>query len=81
MAHLISLSIDKTKVTQKGKYLNITIGIADETDQYGNSVSAWEAQSKEEREAKTKRTYVGNGRVLFTEGDVHKTERKDEMPF
>ena len=96
MAHLISLSIDATKITKgrmkNGKYVNLTINIADETDQYGNSVSAWEAQTKEEREAKTRRTYVGNGRVLFTEGGVHKTERKDsnysnsepvqdEMPF
>ena len=81
MPHLISLSIDKTKVTKDGKYLNITIGIADETDQYGNSVSAWEAQTKEERESGEKRTYVGNGRVLFTEGDVHKTEWKDKKPF
>lgn len=80
MAHLISLSIDKTKVTQEGKYFNITINIADETDQYGNSVSAWEAQTKEEREAKTRRNYVGNGRVLYTEGSVHKTERKDSKP-
>ena len=78
MAHLISLSIDKSKVTQEGKYLNIVINVADETDQYGNSVSAWESQTKEEREAKEKRNYVGNGRVLYTEGGVHKTERKEE---
>lgn len=78
MAHLISLSIDKSKVTQEGKYLNIVINVADETDQYGNSVSAWESQSKEERDAKARRNYVGNGRVLYTEGSVHKTERKDE---
>ena len=96
MAHLISLSIDATKITKSrmknGKYVNLTINIADETDQYGNSVSAWEAQTKEERDAKGKRNYLGNGRVLFTDGDVHKTEKQedagskpdpvqDEMPF
>ena len=82
MAHLISLSIDATKITKgrmkNGKYVNLTINVADETDQYGNSVSAWEAQSKDERDSKAKRNYLGNGRVLFTEGGVHKTEKPGE---
>ena len=94
MAHLISLSIDATKITKgrmkNGKYVNLTINVSDETDQYGNSVSAWEAQSKDERDSKAKRNYLGNGRVLFTEGPLHKTEKpgetnsepvQDEMPF
>lgn len=96
MAHLISLSIDATKITKSriknGKYVNLTINIADETDQYGNSISCWESQSKEERESKAKRNYLGNGRVLFTDGTVHKTEAAgsekhesneptNEMPF
>lgn len=84
MAHLISLSIDATKITKSrmknGKYVDLTINISDETDQYGNSVSAWEGQTKDERDAKTKRNYLGNGRVLYTSGDVHKTERKDSQP-
>lgn len=96
MAHLISLSIDATKITKSriknGKYVNLTINIADETDQYGNSISCWESQSKEEREAKEKRNYLGNGKVLFTDGLVHKTDSQpapkakedesiNEMPF
>ena len=74
MSTLINLSIDVTKVTKaaltKGKYLNLTINISDEINQYNQNVSAWEAQTKEEREEKYERNYVGNGKVIFTEGLV-----------
>lgn len=95
MAHLISLSIDATKVTKArmkdGKYINITINISDEVDKYGNNVSAWENQTKDERDSKAKRNYLGNGRVLYTSGEVFKPEMgapapekndtTDEIPF
>jgi len=93
MAHLISLSIDASKITKSrmkdGKYINITINIDDKEDKYGNNVSAWENQTKEERESKAKRNYVGNGKVLYTSGEVHKPgsapapsqASSDEIPF
>jgi hypothetical protein len=87
MSTLISLSIDVTKVTkealQKGKYLNLTIAINDEVNQYNQNVSAWESQSKEDREAKVERNYVGNGKVVFTEGLVNAVpteEKKKPAP-
>jgi hypothetical protein len=74
MSTLINLSIDVTKVTKealaKGKYLNLTISINDEINQYGQNVAAWEAQSVEDRKEKVERNYVGNGKVIFTEGLV-----------
>lgn len=74
MSTLINLSIDVTKVTKealsKGKYLTLTIAISDEINQYNQNVSAWESQTKEDREAKVERNYVGNGKVIFTEGLV-----------
>ena len=84
MAHLISLSIDATKVTKArmkdGKYINITINISDEVDKYGNNVSAWENQTKDERDSKAKRNYLGNGKVLYTSGDVLKPENGASAP-
>lgn len=84
MAHLISLSIDATKVTKArmkdGKYINITINISDEVDKYGNNVSAWENQTKDERESKAKRNYLGNGKVLYTSGDIFKPENGASAP-
>jgi hypothetical protein len=74
MSTLINLSIDVTKVTKealaKGKYLNLTISLNDEINQYGQNVAAWEAQSIEDRKEKVERNYVGNGKVIFTEGLV-----------
>lgn len=73
MAQLISASIDVTKISkdklvkgEKGTYLNITISINDEVDQYKNIASIYESQSKEEREAKANRVYLGNGREIWS---------------
>jgi len=56
--------IPKEKVVKSEKngksYLNIDVWINDEKDQYGNEGSINIRQSKEEREAKEKRTYIGN---------------------
>ncbi len=66
---------------------SITIAISDKVDNYGNNVSAWISQSKEEREAKAPKKYIGNGKVVFIDQNktisvAPKAEfKKDEMPF
>lgn len=45
--------------------LGIDVMINDTQDTYGNNVSAMFAQSKEQREAKEKRDYIGNGKVRY----------------
>ena len=76
MASIIKASInlnniDKNKIIvgKKGKYLPITITINDEPDQFGNQGPVVVAQSKEERETKTAKTYLGNVQVVWTNGD------------
>ena len=73
MAQLISISIDVTKITkerlyqgQKGKYLKLTVSVNDEEDQFGNTVSAYEEQTKEEREGKAPKNFLGNGKVIWS---------------
>ena len=82
MSTLINLSIDVTKVTKenlgKGKYLNLTISINDETNKYGQNVACWEEQSKEAREAKSEKNYVGNGKVVWTDGKVTVAEKQEQ---
>ena len=75
MASIINASInlnniDKTKIIdgKKGKYLPITITLNDEVDQFGNQGPIIVAQNKEEREAKTAKTYLGNVQVVWTNG-------------
>ena len=76
MASIIATSIDLTKIPKdkiidgkKGKYLPITITINDEVDQFGNQGPVVVSQSKEERDAKTEKVYLGNVKVVWTNGD------------
>ena len=76
MASIIKASInlneipkDKIYVGKKGKYLPITITLNDELDQFGNQGPVVVEQSKEEREAKVAKTYLGNVKVVWTNGD------------
>tara|TARA_R100001463_G_scaffold1056_2_gene4482 strand:- start:347 stop:658 length:312 start_codon:yes stop_codon:yes gene_type:complete len=76
MASIIKTSInlnhiDKTKIIQgkKGKYFPITITLNDEPDQFGNNGPVCIAQTKEEREAKTPKVYLGNVQVVWTNGN------------
>lgn len=72
MALIASISIDVKKIDKdklvKGQYLNLDVAVRDETNQYGQNVSLYVSQSKEERESKVAKTYLGNGRVVWTDG-------------
>ena len=76
MASIIKASLnldaipkDKIYVGKKGKYLPITITINDELDQFGNQGPVVVEQTKEERDAKTPKTYLGNVKVVWTDGN------------
>lgn len=85
MSSLVNASIDVTKIPKdklyqgkKGNYLSVTVSVNDETDQYGNNASIYVAQSKEEREAKADRIYLGNGKVVWNDGNITNAVRDDE---
>ena len=86
MASIIKTSInlnaipkDKIINGKKGKYLPITITLNDEVDQFGNQGPIVVAQTKEEREAKQAKTYLGNVQVVWTNGDnVAAAPRQDQ---
>ena len=64
---------------KKGKYLPITITINDEVDQFGNNGPVIVEQTKEEREAKVAKVYLGNARVVWTNGqNVDAPPRMDQ---
>jgi len=88
MASIIKTSInlgnipkDKIFKGKKGQYLPITITINDEVDQFGNQGPVVVEQSKEEREAKTPKTYLGNCRVVWTNGENVDTAPRDDQGF
>ena len=81
MSSLINVSInldnlDKSKIVKgkKGNYYNITLSVQDQTSPYGDNVSLFDSQTKEEREAKAQRNYIGNGKVVFTDGTIVRAE-------
>lgn len=51
------------KNEKNGKhYVSVVIDSRKETDKFGNTHTAYISQSKEQREAKTPKSYVGNGK-------------------
>ena len=75
MASIINFSIDLNKIPKdkiingkKGKYLPITLTLNDEVDNFGNNGPVIVAQSKEERESKAGKVYLGNATVAWTNG-------------
>ena len=87
MASIIKTSInlneipkDKIIVGKKGKYLPITITLNDEPDQFGNQGPVVVAQSKEERESKTAKVYLGNVQVVWTNGENVAAAPRDGQP-
>ena len=95
MSKLLSVSIDVSKINkselisgEKGTYLNLTVSINDTPDKFGNTVSAWQSQTKEQREAKENRNFLGNGKVLFDSDGASKPapqpqqqEEDNSLPF
>ena len=95
MSKLLNVSIDVTKIKKellisgaKGTYLNLTVSLNDEEDKFGNTVSAWQSQSKEEREAKVDRNFLGNGKVVYDSDGAKKPapaqqpqEQEADLPF
>ena len=100
MAATVLLRIDLTKIPkdkiyegQKGKYADLALMINDETSQYGHNVSVSISQSKEERDNKDPKNYIGNGKVVWTDSKItlaempaaseetHYDQRENDLPF
>lgn len=80
------------KKAEKG--ISIDVSLSDTTNEWGQNVSTYVSQTKEQREAKTPRFYTGNGKVFWTDGKitiadkvVKETEKSepidtiDDLPF
>lgn len=74
MKKTISLKIDVTKIDKsrlfsgkKGTYLDAILHFNDQKDQYDNNGMIVEAVSKEERDAGTKGSILGNAKLLWSE--------------
>ena len=79
MARMINLSlcltdIDKSLIQEAKngkKYVNLTVSVNDQSNDWGKDVSVWNEQTKEQREAKQSKVYCGSGKTFWTsEGGV-----------
>jgi hypothetical protein len=87
MASIIKTSInlnaipkDKIFKGKKGSYLPITITLNDELDQFGNQGPVVVEQTKEERDAKAPKTYLGNVKVVWSNGQNVSPAPRDNNP-
>ncbi len=62
------------------KGINLTISINDESNQYDQNISGFVSQSKEEREEKKQRFYVGNGKTFWTDGKISVVKKEEAKP-
>jgi hypothetical protein len=87
MASIINASINLNEIPKnkiidgkKGKYLPITIVLNDEPDNFGNQGPITVGQSKEERESKAAKVYLGNVKVSWTNGNNVDVGPRDGQP-
>ena len=80
----VSLRVDKLPKEKfvAGKdgtvYYNFTISVNDEANQFGQNVTLTDSQTQEEREAKKAKNYLGNGNVVWTDGNIKVADKKVE---
>jgi hypothetical protein len=73
---MINISIDLNKIDKSkikshangAKYYNITVDERKEPDQFGNTHTVYEQQTKEERAAKEGKKYIGSGKEFKFNG-------------
>ena len=90
MASLSEIYVKKSTLETMLKALNakqgkesegvkITISLADQPSKFGQNVSAYVAQTKEQREAKTPLFYVGNGKTFWSKGETPVPQREEQQ--
>ena len=69
------------------KYLNVSIDKMKEADKFGNTHTAYISQTKEQREAKTPKVYIGKGKEFIFEQAAQQqaapapSPEENDLPF
>lgn len=86
---MINISIDVKKISKDklkahangASYLSLTVDKLKEVDKFGNTHCVYESQTKEERERKEKRNYLGNGKEIVFKGQEPAKESQQTQNF
>ena len=57
--------------------VKLTVSLSDQTNNFGQNVSVYVAQTKEQRDAKTPLFYVGNGKTFWSKGETPVPQREE----
>jgi hypothetical protein len=85
---MITVSIDLTKIPKEQivekngkKYLNVVVDTRREADQYGNTHTVYMSQTKEQREQKHPKVYIGSGKeYVFNNTPTYTQTTHDNNP-
>ena len=84
MSAIVNFSLDLTKLPKekmikgkKGTYINLSLSVNNETNDFGQNASVFISQTKEEKDQK--KNYVGNGKVVWTDGTCVKATAGDAI--
>jgi len=84
MSAIVNFSLDLTKLPKekmikgkKGTYINLSLSVNNETNDFGQNASVFISQTKEEKDQK--KNYVGNGKVVWTDGTCVKATAGDAV--
>ena len=73
------LKVLNAKQGKESEGVKITISLSDQTNKFGQNVSAYVSQTKEQREAETPKFYVGNGRTFWSKGETPVPQREEQQ--
>ena len=64
------------KQGKESEGVKITILLSDQPSKFGQNVSAYVSQTKEQRDADTPKFYVGNGKTFWSKGETPCPQRE-----
>ena len=73
------LKVLNAKQGKEGEGVKITISLSDQTNNFGQNVSAYVAQTKEQRADKKPLFYVGNGKTFWSKGETPVPQREEQQ--
>ena len=83
-------TLDFIKRFADAKGVEITVSISDEPNKFGQNVVAYVSQSKEDRDKKMPKQWIGNGNTFWTDGKITQIRKEskqsnqggnDNLPF
>jgi len=79
--NLSNIPKDKIINGENGKYLGVVVTELRQPDNYGNTHTAYIEQTKEERERKENRVYIGKGKLVEFQNKTAKADEVPDLPF